>query len=344
MENIKKEIEDATSYLQHALGELFDNRWAIYVRGSGLLKSYYSMTVSVYYVPNGRTDLDHLNSPAQVRLISQFTDKFGRIKPLTNVSFEALTRTYPRDSITFRKITGKTLMDAVKKVEDWFRKWKNSFELNEDMVPMPASDTTTDSIPKGPESVGVKVDPDGTFGDAAVFDCDGPTFSQCIQGKKKYGKWSAYLGKDNETFSKVQNWMSQSRKNSNFMLRNSNTGEMTIARRTHESEDIVDAWYYMEKEVGSTIVEFVKKIKQTIGSPYLSYVNVNGIVYDKYEKSILVKFEFMYKITPNSPPVGHWLNLKIFSFDGKKAESGPVKVTTQSAETKGTFFLTSDTN
>lgn len=86
--------------------------------------------------------------------------------------------------------------------------------------------TNTASIPSGPGSV----TPDSTFSGNAVFKCDNETFANCIKGKKKYGRWSAYLGKDNPYFAHVQNWMKQSYKHKNFMLQNKQTGELVFAR------------------------------------------------------------------------------------------------------------------
>lgn len=88
--------------------------------------------------------------------------------------------------------------------------------------------TTTASIPQGPESVGVK--PDGKFAGNPVFKCDDETFSKCMAGKKKYGRWSTYLGKDNPFYAKMQSWMKQSYKNKNFLLQNDKSGAMVWAR------------------------------------------------------------------------------------------------------------------
>jgi hypothetical protein len=101
---------------------------------------------------------------------------------------------------------------------------------------MTASATSTANIPTGPESVGVKVEPDATFGKNPVFDCDHDTFGKCMMGKKKYGRWASFLGKENEFLGKMQNWMGQSRKNNNFIMRNKNTGEMVFARSLTEEK------------------------------------------------------------------------------------------------------------
>lgn len=87
------------------------------------------------------------------------------------------------------------------------------------------------TIPTGPESVGVKVKPDFNFKGLAGFDCSANTFGKCLQGKKKFKRWNTYLDRNSELVGKVKNYMGQSYKNTNFVLRNSGTGEMVVARR-----------------------------------------------------------------------------------------------------------------
>lgn len=85
------------------------------------------------------------------------------------------------------------------------------------------------TIPTGPESVGVK--PDFKFRGHAGFDCDANTFSKCIKGKKKHKRWNTFLNRDDELVGKVKAYMGQSYKNTNFVLRNTATGEMVMGRR-----------------------------------------------------------------------------------------------------------------
>jgi hypothetical protein len=88
------------------------------------------------------------------------------------------------------------------------------------------------TIPTGPESVGVKVKPDFSFKGMAGFDCSANTFGKCLKGKEKHKRWNTYLDRDSELVGKVKNYMGQSYKNTNFILRNSGSGEMVVARRS----------------------------------------------------------------------------------------------------------------
>lgn len=100
--------------------------------------------------------------------------------------------------------------------------------LMENVITEDAVSVGAGTIPTGPESV---AGPDFKFRGHAGFDCDGGTFSKCVNGKKKYKRWNVFLNRDDELVGKVKNYMGQSYKNTNFVLRNKNTGEMTMGRR-----------------------------------------------------------------------------------------------------------------
>jgi hypothetical protein len=131
-----------------------------------------------------------------------------------------ITAVKPKDQTVIVKFGGRT----------GTRRGQYSWDdlVNEDAVASIGNGT----IPTGPESVGVKVKPDFNFKGLAGFDCSANTFGKCLQGKKKYKRWNTYLDRNDELVGKVKNYMGQSYKNTNFVLRNSGTGEMVVARRT----------------------------------------------------------------------------------------------------------------
>jgi len=77
---------------------------------------------------------------------------------------------------------------------------------------------TTANIPTGPDSV---------FMNKPVFNCPDDTFYGCIQGRKKHKKWKTTLG-DTETLGRIKSWKGQSRKNTDFILKNNKTSEMIM--------------------------------------------------------------------------------------------------------------------
>ena len=137
---------------------------------------------------------------------------------------------------TFEKLIGKSLplvqplfkaqLDKMKSMQAQLSGGK----VTEETIENVAEETSigAGSIPTGPESVGVE--PDAKFAGNAVFDCDPKTFAGCIKGKKKHGRWATYLGKDNPFYGQIKQWMSQSYKNKNFIIRNNQTGSMVYAR------------------------------------------------------------------------------------------------------------------
>ena len=127
------------------------------------------------------------------------------------------------------------------------------------------TDTNTKSIPKQP----FVSKPDGMFAGNPVFDCDDETFSKCIKGKKKYGRWSTYLGKDNPFYGHIQNWMKQSYKHKNFILRNNKSGAMVYARSIMGEEKKIDEarqdWLALKNFIGSDSIKFSQMVMKRIG-------------------------------------------------------------------------------
>jgi len=214
-------------------------------------------------------------------------------------------------------VIGKVLQDEIAK---WHRVKSYAMSESDDMTeeefkvlneavapapesPTPASDTTTKSIPKA-----VGISPDGKFGGSPVFDCDNATFSNCIKGKKKYGRWSVYLGQDNPFYKKMQSWMGQSYKNKNFILRNASTGEMTFARRMHESQELDEYKYFRNsttkdgkiakidaKKAAVTMLKKFKKVDSTDVKPedIMKVLNLKALSNLDFEdiKKAMAKFE-----------------------------------------------------
>lgn len=75
--------------------------------------------------------------------------------------------------------------------------------------------------------------PDGIFRSKPVFNCSNETFGKCLKGKKKYKKWKAFIQNDEFT-TRIQEWRGSSykNKNANFIIKNSMSGEMIMARQT----------------------------------------------------------------------------------------------------------------
>ena len=69
--------------------------------------------------------VDLLNAPAHSKFIMHLTDNANKAVPMSKFSIEHLMGRLPAK---FRKITGKSPTDAVKKLVDWFKKNKSGFE------------------------------------------------------------------------------------------------------------------------------------------------------------------------------------------------------------------------
>lgn len=176
----------------------------------------------------------------------------------------------------FKKQIGKATLIAQPVIQAQIDKYENIMKMmkaqmeSEEIVAlceemgMVSTDTNTDSIPKQPF-----VRPDSKFAGNAVFDCDDETFSKCIKGKKKYGRWSSYLGKDNPFYGHIQNWMKQSYKHKNFILRNNKSGAMVYARNIMgEDEKLEEArsdWLAVPKLLGDKSYKFSQMVMKRIG-------------------------------------------------------------------------------
>ena len=75
--------------------------------------------------------------------------------------------------------------------------------------------------------------PDGLFRTTPYFNCSNDTFGKCMQGKKKFKKWSAYL-RDSDLLNSVKTWQGSSYKNkqAQFIIRNKDTREMVYGRNS----------------------------------------------------------------------------------------------------------------
>ncbi len=69
--------------------------------------------------------VDLLNAPAHSKFMMHLTDNKNRAVPMSKFSVEHIMGRLP---VKFRKVTGKSPTDAVKKVVDWFKKNKRDFE------------------------------------------------------------------------------------------------------------------------------------------------------------------------------------------------------------------------
>ena len=69
--------------------------------------------------------VDLLNAPAHSKFMMHLTDNKNRAVPMSKFSVEHIMGRLPAK---FRKVTGKSPTDAVKKLVDWFKKNKRDFE------------------------------------------------------------------------------------------------------------------------------------------------------------------------------------------------------------------------
>ena len=69
--------------------------------------------------------VDLRNAPAHSKFMMHLTDNKNRAVPMSKFSVEHIMGRLP---VKFRKVTGKSPTDAVKKVVDWFKKNKRDFE------------------------------------------------------------------------------------------------------------------------------------------------------------------------------------------------------------------------
>ena len=69
--------------------------------------------------------VDLLNAPAHSKFMMHLTDNKNRAVPMSKFSVEHIMGRLP---VKFRKVTGKSPTDAVKKLVDWFKKNKRDFE------------------------------------------------------------------------------------------------------------------------------------------------------------------------------------------------------------------------
>jgi len=99
--------------------------------------------------------VDLLNAPAHSKYMMHLTDNKGKAVPMSKFSIaQIMGNTFP---VKWRKITGKSPTDAVKKMVDWFKKNKDGFETLvveevelDEAAPMTTSkqDATTQRIKK----------------------------------------------------------------------------------------------------------------------------------------------------------------------------------------------------
>lgn len=160
------------------------------------------------------------SAPIVLQMLQSLTAVKASIRPDMNLTgYDAIK--------AFANATSGHFTSDMPPLSTLARKYKIKTDFRGNLVleveGIPSSDTNTASIPP-------IVTPDSTFAGHAVFDCDDETFSNCIKGKKKHGRWSTYLGQGNPFYDKMKSWMGQSYKNKNFIMRNAKSGAMVYAR------------------------------------------------------------------------------------------------------------------
>lgn len=237
-------IHQVQKFAEREMARIFKRpEWNWWARPSNIMRNNSMFSISVAWMEGKETNVSRLNSKRKVDLAASLTDGAGRFVPMKKISFVTGGHSNIGKTVKFRKTSDKTLMGAVKKVMKWMEKWAKATEkeieekggINNIRWGESIDENVSiggGAIPTGPESVGIE--PDGKFGKTPVFNCDQETFGNCVKGKKKFERWSAFLGKDNDFFVKMQTWMAQSYKNKDFVMR-SPSGEMVFARKRKNS-------------------------------------------------------------------------------------------------------------
>lgn len=133
VEEWQKDAADAADFLHNHLQKMFPGQTA-YARVEKRLGM--TIVVSVYAVKKGSPDLDHMNAKAMIKFMMHLNDNFGRIVPMDKFEYEAIQAyTFPadpkkyRDKVKYRKVSGKSPMEASKKLLKWIEDNKEKFML-----------------------------------------------------------------------------------------------------------------------------------------------------------------------------------------------------------------------
>jgi hypothetical protein len=122
---IQEDAIKAVDFIEKELNKLFKGK-AFWARITSRLASNSSMSVNYFNVPKGSSEIEKLNANANARFIMHLRDKKGMQVPMSKFSYEELTMTPGKFSgkekfLKFRKINGKSPMDASKKLIAWFK-------------------------------------------------------------------------------------------------------------------------------------------------------------------------------------------------------------------------------
>lgn len=85
--------------------------------------------------------------------------------------------------------------------------------------------TTTTVIPDKT----VRVKPDGKAAGNDYFNCPKDIFHSCMQGKRKFARWSKFMG-EGEFTNKIKQYVKEN-PNKQFMLKNDSTNQYIFVRR-----------------------------------------------------------------------------------------------------------------
>lgn len=130
----------AVKYLQKELKSIFSGQETIAYYDDGFGQS---IVVGVYSIKSGASQIDRMNSNSNAQFMMHFEDNFGNKRPLSKFTFEKNSIRGPelpledpnkaymvkRKKIAYRKITGKTPLEASKKLVAWFKKNKADFTV-----------------------------------------------------------------------------------------------------------------------------------------------------------------------------------------------------------------------
>lgn len=122
-DEIEKKAKEGAEYLQKELEKILGKDFVVRVKAEGIIsRKLSSITVRTY----GKNPNNNIwqNSPSHIQFMMNLTDGRGEFRDLNKVSFELLQRAYQfkEAGVKYRKISGKDIMDASKKLVAWYKK------------------------------------------------------------------------------------------------------------------------------------------------------------------------------------------------------------------------------
>lgn len=111
--------QEAANFLQTELRKLLPDWYAIYTNYG--LKLGRSLTVTVYDTRKPSIKVTRHNSENHFAFMMYLSGSFGQEANFSKVSFEK-SMVHSTNGVKYRKVSGKNIMDASKKLVAWFKR------------------------------------------------------------------------------------------------------------------------------------------------------------------------------------------------------------------------------